>query len=64
MLAPERVLLPGGTAIAVLRLCDGSRTVDGIAEALAEDYSAPADLIRADVIELLQDLADKGYIEA
>jgi pyrroloquinoline quinone biosynthesis protein D len=63
LLAPERVLTPDETAVAVLKLCDGRRTVEEIVEALAKDYSAPADVIRSDVIELLQGLADKGYIK-
>ncbi len=63
LLAPERVLTPDQTAVAVLKLCDGKRTVDDIVEALVKEYSAPAEVIRADVIDLLQGLADKGYIK-
>ena len=63
LLAPERVLTPDETAVAVLKLCDGQRTVEDIVQALAKEYSASADVIRADVIELLQGLADKGYIK-
>ena len=64
LLAPERVLTPDQTAVAVLKLCDGKRTVEEITEALAKDYAAPVDVIRKDVLELLQGLADKGYIKA
>src|SRR5262245_3253356 len=63
LLAPERVLTPDDTAVAVLKLCDGKRTVEEIVEALAKEYSAPADVIRKDVLDLLQGLADKGYIK-
>ncbi|HBF61392.1 MAG: pyrroloquinoline quinone biosynthesis peptide chaperone PqqD [Methyloceanibacter sp.] len=63
LLAPERILTPDAIAVAVLKLCDGERTVDDIAANLAAEYSAPADVIAADVVELLQDLADKGYIK-
>ena len=63
LLAPERILTPDAIAVAVLKLCDGKRTVDDIAANLAAEYSAPADVIAADVVELLQDLADKGYIK-
>jgi pyrroloquinoline quinone biosynthesis protein D len=62
-LAPERVLTPDQTAVAVLKLCDGNRTVDEIVTVLAEEYSAPAEVIRADVLDLLQGLADKGYVK-
>jgi pyrroloquinoline quinone biosynthesis protein D len=63
LLAPERVLTPDDTAVAVLKLCDGKRTVEEIVETLAKEYSAPVDVIRADVVDLLQGLADKGYIK-
>jgi pyrroloquinoline quinone biosynthesis protein D len=64
LLAPERVLTPDQTAVAVVKLCDGKRTVEEIVEALAKEYSAPADVIKADVLDLLQGLADKGYLKA
>jgi hypothetical protein len=38
--------------------------VEEIAEALAKDYAAPVEVILKDVTELLQGLADKGYIKA
>ena len=63
LLAPERILSPDKTAVAVLQLCDGKRTVEEIAATLAKEYSAPADVIAADIQELLQGLADKGYVK-
>ena len=51
-------------AVAVLQLCDGSRSVDTIAGELAQTYSAPADRILADIVPMLQDLADKGVVTA
>lgn len=63
LLAPERVLTPDQTAVAVLQLCDGERTVAEIAAKLAEEYSAPADVITADILDLLQGMADKGYVK-
>lgn len=63
LLAPERVLTPDQTAVAVLQLCDGEQTVTEIAAKLAKEYSAPVDVIAADIVELLQDLADKGYVK-
>ena len=63
LLAPERILTPDQTAVAVLQLCDGQRTVEDIAAKLAEEYSAPVDVITNDVVDLLQGLADKGYIK-
>lgn len=63
LLAPERILSPDQTAVVVLQLCDGQRTVEDIAAKLAEEYSAPVDVIVTDVVDLLQGLADKGYIK-
>jgi pyrroloquinoline quinone biosynthesis protein D len=62
ILAPERVLTPDPIAVAVLQLCDGSRSVGEIAGELAEKYSAPAERILADITDLLQGLADKGVV--
>jgi pyrroloquinoline quinone biosynthesis protein D len=63
LLAPERILTPDQTAVAVLKLCDGKRSVEEIAAALAKEYSAPVDVIQTDVLDLLQGLADKGYVK-
>ena len=64
VLAPERVFEPDEIATEVLKRCDGVKTVDQIAEELAKEYSAPVDQITADVITMLQDLADKGVVRA
>ena len=64
LLAPERILTPDETAVAVLKLCDGKRTVEEIAKALAAEYAAPVEVIAPDIQELLQGLADKGYVRA
>jgi pyrroloquinoline quinone biosynthesis protein D len=62
ILAPERVLVPDETAVEVLKLCDGSRDLASIIDAMAASYDAPRDAIRDDVIAMLQDLADKGFL--
>lgn len=64
LLAPERVFEPDETSVEVLKLCDGERSVGDISEKLAEQYQAPVDVITADVIEMLQDLADKGVLKS
>jgi pyrroloquinoline quinone biosynthesis protein D len=58
------VFTPDAIAVAVLRLCDGSRSVDAIAGELAQTYNAPKERILADISALLQDLADKGVVTA
>lgn len=62
VLVPERVLAPDDTAVEVLRLCDGERDVAGIADALAEKYAAPREVILGDVIAMLADLAGRGFL--
>ena len=62
ILAPERVLAPDEIAVEVLQLCDGVRSVADMADQLAEKYAAPREAIMTDVITLLQELADKGFL--
>lgn len=62
ILAPERVLAPDEIAVEVLKLCDGARSVGLVADELAAKYAAPREAILTDVIAMLQDLADKGFL--
>jgi pyrroloquinoline quinone biosynthesis protein D len=64
ILAPERVFSPDAIAVAVLKLCDGNRSVETIAAELAQTYNAPQPRILADIVPMLQDLADKGVVSA
>ena len=62
ILAPERVLAPDEIAVEVLQLCDGARSVAIMADELAAKYAAPREAILTDVVAMLQDLADKGFL--
>ncbi len=62
ILAPERVLAPDEIAVVVLQLCDGIRSVADIVDHLAAKYAADRSAIATDVIAMLQDLADKGFL--
>jgi pyrroloquinoline quinone biosynthesis protein D len=62
ILAPERVLAPDEIAVEVLQLCDGVRSVAQMVDQLAAKYAAERSAIAADVIVMLQDLADKGFL--
>ena len=62
ILAPERVLAPDEIAVEVLQLCDGVKSVSEMIDQLATKYAAPRDMIATDVIAMLQDLADKGFL--
>ena len=64
ILAPERVFTPDTVAVAVLQLCDGKRSVEAIAVALEQTYSAPKERILCDILPMLQDLADRGVVTA
>lgn len=62
ILAPERVLAPDEIAVEILQLCDGIRSVAEMIDQLAAKYAAPRDAIATDVIAMLRDLADKGFL--
>ena len=62
ILAPERVLAPDEIAVEVLKQCDGVSRVADIVDQLAAKYAAPREAILSDVIAMLQDLADKGFL--
>jgi pyrroloquinoline quinone biosynthesis protein D len=62
ILAPERVLAPDDIAVEILQLCDGNRSVADIIDLLVAKYTAPRDDIGTDVVAMLQDLADKGFL--
>jgi pyrroloquinoline quinone biosynthesis protein D len=62
ILAPERVLAPDETAVEILQLCDGVRSVEQMIDQLAAKYAAERGVIGTDVIAMLQDLADKGFL--
>jgi len=59
LLSPEKVLWPDEVSLAILRLCDGHRTVALIAETLAAEYEADADEVAADVLAFAQNWSDR-----
>ena len=63
LLAPERALYPDPIAIDVLKKCDGKISIQLIGEDLAKKYKAPVEKIIKDIITMLQDLADKGFLK-
>ena len=62
LLAPERVLMPDEPAMAILKRCDGAASVTVIVDQIAAEFDAPRGEIESDVIEMLQDLCDKGFL--
>ena len=61
--APERTLYPCKIAVEVLKKCNGNLSIEKIAEELATLYKAPIKKISKDIRIMLQDLADKGFLE-
>lgn len=62
ILVPERVLAPDEIAVEILQLCDGVRKVDQIIDVLAAKYTADREMIGTDVVAMLKDLAEKGFL--
>ncbi|QMV02775.1 pyrroloquinoline quinone biosynthesis peptide chaperone PqqD [Devosia sp. D6-9] len=62
LLVPERVMAPDEIAVEILQMCDGERNVAAIIDLLVEKYTAPREEIGADVIAMLQDLAESGFL--
>jgi len=62
VMAPERMFVPDETALEVLRLVDGARSVDTIVDELAARFDAPRAEIFGDVAEMLRDLVEKGAV--
>lgn len=62
--APERMVVPDETALAVLRLLDGERSIDAIVAELAGVYGAPREDIAGDVREFVESLIADGVVLA
>jgi pyrroloquinoline quinone biosynthesis protein D len=63
-MAPERMFIPDETALEVLQLVDGARNLDAIIDALVEKFAAPRDVIAADVRAMVEDLTNRGALQA
>ncbi len=64
VLAPERLFVPDEHAAEILKLIDGARTAAHIVDDLAARFDAPRATIEADVLEMLQDLVERGVLRA
>jgi len=62
---PEAALLLNETAAAILKLCDGERTVAQVIDTLAQQFvGADRKMIADEVTELLARLRTRGLLEA
>lgn len=64
VMAPERMFIPDETALEVLQLVDGARDLDAIIDALVAKFEAPRDVIAADVQAIVEDLTNRGALQA
>ncbi len=62
ILAPERVFELDNIAYQIVSLCNGENTLIQVVDHLAGKFQAPRDVISKDVVDMLQDLADKGFL--
>lgn len=46
----------------VWELCDGHHTTAEVVDAICAEFDAPADVVTADVLCLMQDLASEGLV--
>ena len=63
LLAPERTFDLDDNAVAVLKLVDGHRSVAVIADELGKTYAADPRAIEADILTMLDGLAEKRVLE-
>ncbi len=62
ILAPERVIELDEIAHAIVKLCDGQRTVDAIVQQLAAEFDAIPEEVGDDVRALIDDLIGKRVL--
>jgi pyrroloquinoline quinone biosynthesis protein D len=63
LLAPERVIKLDAIALEILKLCDGTATLDGVIDKLAAKYTVERARIETDVRALLNELALKRMLD-
>lgn len=62
VMAPEKLFWPDDISVAILKLCDGGRSLGTIADTLTAEYEAPRDVILQDVLEFVQEWSDRLLI--
>ncbi|MCE6960206.1 pyrroloquinoline quinone biosynthesis peptide chaperone PqqD [Cereibacter sphaeroides] len=62
LLVPEKVMTPDDICVEVLQHCDGRKSIAGLTAELEAKYTAEPGVIAREVLALLQDLADRGFL--
>ena len=60
LVMPERVVTLNETGAAILGLCDGARSVDGVAAECAKQF--PDGFAAVDVLEFLEAFRERGWV--
>ncbi len=63
LLAPEKLFMPDETAVEILKLVDGTRSIDAIVDALAARYDSPRAMIAEDVAATFANLSTRGAVQ-
>ena len=63
LLAPERVFKADAITVEILKRCTGEATLAAIVDDLAATFAAPRERIHADVVTLLNGLAEKKLLD-
>ena len=63
-MAPERMFVLDEIALEVVRAVDGETRIGDMADRFAVRFGAPRDEVLTDILEMLQDFADKRLIVA
>jgi pyrroloquinoline quinone biosynthesis protein D len=63
ILYPERGLVLNASAAEIVKLCDGTRSLEQIAETLAASSGAPLERVSGDVRALVARLEEKRLLE-
>lgn len=63
LLAPEKLFMPDEIAVEILKLIDGTRSIDTIIDDLSARYDAPREVIAEDVTATLADLSSRGAVQ-
>ncbi len=64
LLFPEAALLLNETGAAIVRLCDGARSVEQIVDRMSENFpGADRDTLRAEVERFLESICARGLLQ-
>ena len=64
LLYPEKGLPLNPTGAAILKLCDGERTLSVIVTTLAAEFQSDAQVLQGEVLSFVQGLLDRGLVQA